>query len=305
MFYRAVKVGNHSSIGYCQFKDGKLIYRSKEPIIKPEFEYEKHGTEDPRIIFLDGIYYLFYVAYDGTNARVALATSRDLKTFKKKGVITSQMTYDKVEDLFTQSKVKKIYTLFERLYRKNDDNILLWEKDTFIFPKKINGHFAMLHRVLPGIQITYFDSFSNLNKEYWTKYFRHMKKFIVIEPAYNFENFGIGGGCPPVETEAGWLLFYHAIEEHNSSKTYHAAVALLDKNNPTRIIGRLSYPLFSPTEDWEKDGTVNNVVFPTSAILKDGKIDIYYGAADSVIALKTIELSSLLTELISQNDKKE
>ena len=132
-----------------------------------------------------------------------------------------------------------------------------------------------------------------------------MKKFIVLEPTYDYENFGIGGGCPPIETEAGWLLFYHAIEENDSIKTYHAGVALLDKNDPKKVIGRLNHPLFSPNEDWEKTGTVNNVVFPTSAILKDGKIDIYYGAADSVIALKTMELNSILDELITRNDKNE
>lgn len=301
MFYRAVKTGNFSSIGYCQFRDNKLIFRSATPIIKPEHDYEKHGVEDPRIIFLDGIYYLFYVAYDGVNARVALATSTDLIKFEKKGIISAQMTYDKAEDLFTKSHVNKIYTQFEKYYRQeNDDKIILWAKDTFIFPKKINGKFAMLHRVLPGIQITYFNSFSDLSNKFWVDYLTHLKKFVVLEPKFDFENYEIGGGCPPVETKAGWLLIYHGVEDTHPNRTYHACAALLDINDPQKVIGRLNHPLFSPTEAWEKNGDVSNVVFPTSAIINGNNLDIYYGAADSVIALKTIDLDSLLVELTLQ-----
>jgi len=291
MFYRAVRNGNFSTIGYCQFKNNKLIYRAPAPILRPEFDYEKQGLEDPRIILLEGIYYLFYVAYDGRNARVALATSIDLINFKKQGVITSQMSYDKAEDLFAKN-VTKIYSQFE------NKTTLLWEKDTFIFPEKINSKFALIHRVLPGIQIAYFDSFSELNNEFWLEYFQQLKDFIILEPKFAFENSYIGGGCPPVRTKKGWLLIYHAVEEKDGNKTYHAAAALLDINNPTKVIGRLSYPLFSPTENWEKNGTVNNVVFPTSAILNGNNVDIYYGAADSVIAKKTINLDSLLSALI-------
>lgn len=303
MFYRAVKKGNFSSIGYCQFKENKLIYRSKKPILKPEFDYEKHGIEDPRIVLLDGIYYLFYIAYDGTNARVALAMSNDLINFEKKGVISSQITYDKAEDIFKKSKVGKIYTFFEKLYRKyNTDKVILWEKDAFIFPEKINGKFALIHRVLPGIQVAYFNSFSDLNNNFWINYFNHLKEFVILEPKFKYDNSYIGAGCPPIKTKYGWLLIYHAVEDKNNIKTYHASAALLDINEPTKVISRLNHPLFSPTESWEKSGDVNNVVFPTSAILNKNKIDIYYGAADSVIALKTVDLDSLLAELLNQKN---
>lgn len=301
MFYRAVKNGNFSSIGYCQIKDNKVIYRSKIPVIVPEFEYEKHGVEDPRIVYLEGIYYIFYVAYDGLNARVALATSRDLISFEKKGVISSEMTYDKAEDFFKKSMTNNLYSIFEKYYREgNGDKILLWGKDTFIFPKRINGKIAMLHRVLPGIQVAYFDDFSDLTNQYWEKYFLHMNDYVVLEPKFDFENFGIGGGCPPVETDLGWIFIYHAIEERSFLRTYHAGVALLDKNNPTKVIARLSHPLFSPIEKWEKNGDVNNVVFPTSAIINGENLDIYYGAADCVIALKKVNIKSLLDELLNK-----
>lgn len=302
MFYRAVHTGNYSSIGYCQFKNNKLIYRSTTPILKPEYDYEKHGVEDPKIVLLDGIYYLFYVAYDGENARIALATSTDLIKFEKKGIISSQISYDKAEDIFAKSNVKKIYSKFERTYlSKNNKKIILWEKDTFIFPKKINGKFALIHRILPGIQIIYFDSFSDLTEQFWSDYFTKLKKYIVLEPKFDFERSYIGGGCPPIETKFGWLLIYHAVSENNHERTYCASAALLDIKNPTKILGRLNHPLFSPTEKWERSGDVNNVVFPSSAILNGENVDVYYGAADKVIALKTIDLNSLLQELTQKN----
>src|ERR1035437_8978767 len=93
IFYRAVQMGNRSSIGYCRL-DGPLTVaeRWNKPILVPEFDYESQGVEDPRIVKIDDLYYMTYSAYDGINARGALATSKDLIHFKKKGIIVPQMT---------------------------------------------------------------------------------------------------------------------------------------------------------------------------------------------------------------------
>ena len=92
-------------------------------------------------------------------------------------------------------------------------------------------------------------------------------------------------------------MIYHGVEDALQGKIYHAGAALLDLNNPTKVIGRLKKPLFSPTEPWEKQGDVNNVVFPTGAVLKDAKLFIYYGAADKMIAAKSLNIKELLKEL--------
>jgi len=139
MFYRAVSEGNFSTIGYCQIKDGKIIYQPKEPILKPEYRYEKHGLEDPRITFLEGKYYMLYTAYDGLNAVVAYAVSTDLKNWEKKGLITPQLTYDEAEDIFRNSGVNEKYIHFEKIFRRDKgDKVYLWEKDAILFPKRIN-----------------------------------------------------------------------------------------------------------------------------------------------------------------------
>ena len=305
MYYRAVDQNDISSIGYCQLKNNKVITRLESPILFPEYDHEKNGIEDPRITLLDGVYYLFYTSYDGMNALISYATSPDLIHFTKRGTISAKISYDKAEDVFRDSKVRERYTMFETLYKEmNTKDILLFEKDASLFPEKINGKFALLHRILPGIQIIYFDDFAKLTKETWKNYFKKLGDYIVLDPMFWFESRNIGGGCPPIKTKDGWLIIYHAVEDTPLGKIYHADAALLDLKNPLKVLGRLTEPLFSPLETWEKKGIVDNVVFPTGAIINKGKLSIYYGAADTLIAAKSIKLSDLLIELKKNPPKK-
>ena len=298
MFYRAVNHNDISSIGYCQLKDNKVVQRLKEPVLFPAYDYEKKGVEDPRITLLDGTYYLFYTAYNGKNALIAYATSKDLVHFAKQGLISPKISYDKAEDIFRESKVRERYTMFEMFYKEREGkDILLFEKDASLFPKKINHKFALLHRILPGIQIIYFDSFSELTEDRWRDYFKNLGDFIALDPLFWFENRNIGGGCPPIETKDGWLIIYHAVEDTPFGKIYHACAALLDLKTPLKVLGRLKEPLFSPKAPWEKSGVTNNVVFPTGAVVRDKRLYIYYGAADKLIAAKSVDLAELLTEL--------
>ncbi|PIU03680.1 pesticidal protein Cry7Aa [Candidatus Shapirobacteria bacterium CG08_land_8_20_14_0_20_39_18] len=301
MFYRAVSDQDISSIGCCQLKDNQVINRLDHPVIFPEFDYEKMGTEDPRITLLDGTYYLFYTAYDGKNALIAYATSPDLVNFTKQGLISPNLSYDLAEDIFRNTKVGGKYTMFEIYFREMaGQDVLLWEKDASLFPKKINGKYALIHRILPGIQIIYFDDFSQLHElSYWEEYLSQLDYNIILDPKYQFENRNVGGGCPPIETPEGWLIIYHAIQDTAAveGKIYRAGAALLDLNDPTKVIGRLKEPLFGPKEEWEKKGVIHNVVFPTGAIINNNKLTIYYGAADTLIASKSLVLSELLDEL--------
>lgn len=298
MFYRAVNRSDISSIGYCQLKDNKVVKRLKEPILFPKFDYEKKGLEDPRITYLDGVYYLFYTAYDGKNALVSYATSKDLIRFVKHGLISPKISYDKAEDIFRGSGIKERYSMFEMYYKeKGGKDILLFDKDASLFPQKINNKYAILHRILPGIQVIYFNNFSELTGDRWRDYLKSLGNFIVLDPLFWFENRNVGGGCPPIETQDGWLIIYHAVEDTPLGKIYHAAAALLDHKNPLKVLGRLTEPLFSPKTPWEKKGNTDNIVFPTGAVIKNKRLYIYYGAADKLIAAKSVNLSELITEL--------
>ena len=298
MFYRAINQNDISSIGYCQLKDNKVVKRLTEPVLFPEYDYEKKGVEDPRITFLEGTYYLLYTAYDGKNALIAYATSKDLVHFTKQGLISPKISYDEAGDIFRTSKVRERYSMFEALYEEREGkDVLLFEKDAYLFPQKFGSKFALFHRILPGIQIIYFNSFSELTKDRWRDYLRNLGDFIVLDPLFWFENRNIGGGCPPIETSNGWLIIYHAIEDTSFGKIYHASAALLDLKNPLKVLGRLKEPLFSPKAPWEKKGVTDNVVFPTGAVVQNKRLYIYYGAADKLIAAKSVDLAELLTEL--------
>ena len=162
----------------------------------------------------------------------------------------------------------------------------------------MNRKYALIHRVLPDIQIVYFKDFEELNsKEYWVKYLETLPKHCVLEPKYSFENRKMGAGCPPIKTDKGWLIIFHVVERTNEGSIYHASAALLDLNDPLKVVGRLSYPLISPEKRWEKAGDVSNVVFPTGTALFDGRLYVYYGAADKRIAAFSVELKELLDEL--------
>lgn len=306
LFYRAVKKGNHSTIGYCRLEGPlKVMERSSFPIIIPEFDYECQGVEDPRIVKIEDTYYLSYTAYDGFSAVGALAVSADLKHFEKKGVITSQITYPQFREILRtqQSIIEKYYRSCNKRETTNEQGhpLYLMDKNVVFFPRKINGKFYFMHRIRPDIQFVAVERLDMLTKEFWKRYYQNFAKRILLAPFHEHESSYIGAGCPPIETEQGWLLIYHSVYDTPSGYVYNACAALLDLDNPAVEIARLPYPLFSPEEPYELSGIVNKVCFPTGTALFGDTLYIYYGAADQCIACVSVSLTELLNELINQN----
>jgi predicted GH43/DUF377 family glycosyl hydrolase len=310
LFYRAVRSGNHSSIGYCRL-DGPLTVaeRWEKPFMVPEYDYESQGVEDARIVKIDGLYYMTYTGYDGTNARGAVAVSKDLKHFKKQGVIVPPITYAEFVFLAESAgKVNKNYYRNHKFYYQGADpekKIMLWDKNVMFFPRRINGQLVFLHRIRPGIQIAFVNNLKDITKDFWEKYFLDLQDHIVLDPVHAHESSYIGSGCPPIETKHGWLLIYHGVKETRLGRVYSACAALLDLDDPSKELARLPYPLFSPEFEWELHGEVNNVVFPTGTALFGDTLFIYYGAADSSIACASLRLSALIEELSAYTVKNE
>lgn len=309
IFYRAVRTGNHSSIGYCRL-DGPLTIAERwdKPFMIPESDFESQGIEDPRIVKIDDEYYMTYTGYDGTNARGALATSKELKEFTRYGPIVPHITYAEFVFLAESSgKVDKNYYRNHKFYYQEADperKIMLWDKNVVFFPRRIHGKLVFFHRIRPGIQITSVNNLKDLTKEFWNNYFHDLQKYIVLDPIYPHEKSYIGSGCPPIETAQGWLLIYHGVKEARNGLVYSACAALMDLDDPSKEVARLPYPLFSPEYEWELRGEVNNVVFPTGTVLFGDTLFIYYGAADTTIACASVSFSALVQELSAYKDGK-
>lgn len=308
MFYRAFKKGNFSALGYCRFEGPtKIVERKDHPVMYPSTEEEKHGVEDARMTKIEGKYYLTYTAYDGHNALGAVATTSDFEQFNKLGVVVPKVTFEHYYRMLmgnnnlSDKYLSQYNFLIEHGMIDKVSNYLIWDKNLILFPEKINGKFALLHRLFPGIQLVCFNDFSELNNEFWMAYLYDLHKHIVMDPVFPYETSHIGGGCPPIKTDKGWLFIYHAVEVTPSSNVYHASAALLDLENPQKVIARLKQPLISPQESWEKNGYVNNVCFPTGTALFGKDLHIYYGAADSTIAVAKVNMDELMQELLANH----
>lgn len=303
LYYRAVSKGNYSSIGYCRLSDPLTVEeRYDVPILFPQSDSESAGMEDPRITRLDDRYYMTYTAYDGVNALGAYAVSDDLQHFEKKGLIVPQIAYDEFSHLAeSKGHINEKYLRFNEMRHIQEAQgrkLLIWDKNVVFFPRRINGKINFLHRIKPDIQLVEVSDLSELNPEFWQHYLLHFNESIVLSPRFTHEVSYIGAGCPPIETAAGWLLIYHGVHDTVDGYVYSACAALLDLENPRREISRLPYALFKPELDWELKGQVNNVCFPTGAVEQEGRLYIYYGAADERIACASVVLSDLLAELL-------
>lgn len=267
-----------STIGLAETND-LHSFSGRRQIIKPELPWEKYGCEDPRICRFGDDFYIFYTALSNypplaNSIKIAVAKTRDFKTFEK--------------HLVTPFNAKAMA----------------------LFPKLINGKMAAVLTVntdLPPskIAIAFFDNETEIwSEDYWRKWYREIDAHEITLRRVSSDQLEIG--AVPVETEAGWLLIYSHIQNYYAGKQaiFGIEAVLLDKDNPQTIIGRTREPLMVPQENYEMEGLIPNVIFPSGAIVRTGKLFIYYGAADNYCALAVTDLEELLIEL-KKNDRPE
>jgi predicted GH43/DUF377 family glycosyl hydrolase len=171
------------------------------------------------------------------------------------------------------------------------------DKDAVIFPKRIRGRIAMLHRIVPSIQLIYFDDIDQLCRPpaaLWEQHLRTLEDHVILRPEFPWEAKKIGAGPTPIETPEGWLLLYHGVDSHY---VYRMGMALLDLDDPRRVIARTPEPVLAPELPFEREGDVPNVVFPEGAVLIDGMLYVYYGAADRAVGLARAPLADVLAYL--------
>lgn len=220
------------------------------------------GIEDPRLTYLEeeGCWIVAYTAYSVGGPLVALATTTDFKTFNRLGPATAA-----------------------------DD------KDAAIFPCRFDGRWAMIHRPMPAMSAVGAHMWLS-----WSPDLRHWGDHHILLRARRgawWDANKIGLSPPPLRTDEGWLILYHGVRNTASGAIYRLGLALLDLENPSRVLHRSDEWVFEPEKDYERFGDVDKVVFPCGWVEQDGSVRMYYGAADSRIGVATARTSDLLDAL--------
>jgi predicted GH43/DUF377 family glycosyl hydrolase len=164
-------------------------------------------------------------------------------------------------------------------------------RNVCVFPERIGGSYCALHRPMHAVPIGRNSVWLARSPDllHWGGHRR------VMAPRQGaWDDFRVGGGAPPIETPDGWLIVYHGA---NRADRYCLGVALLDRDDPSRVLARHAQPLLEPEMDYEKKGFFGNVVFTDGAVVQNGFLRVYYGASDTVTCLADFELEAVLAAL--------
>lgn len=291
LVYRAIGMDGVSRLGYASSPDGHLfdehlpypIYvaqnmrnlpghaRRYSPVMYPSGG-SWGGCEDPRMTVIDGRVYVTYNAFDGWDfIRVAVISMPE-------------------QDF-----------LAKRFYKWTEPNLLSppgqRHKNWSVFPEKVHGKFAVLHSIAPKIEVAYVDSLDAVGKtapfiDSWAGARVDLPERIGV-----WDSFMRSAGPPPIKTDRGWLVLYHALNKHEMSR-YKVGAMLLDLDDPTKEIARASAPILEPDEVYENAGKPG-IVYSGGAVVRDGTLFVYYGGADKVVCVATAPLQAFLDDLIA------
>lgn len=313
LFPRIVAEGNYSRIGRARVifdAEGNPSGVERQGyVLEPEEEYERSersvgGVEDPRVTFVEplGCWVMAYTAVSWLGPRIALAVSHDLFHWQRLGLLK-----------------------YER--SRSVDWSLYGNKDAMFFPDVIldpAGRPALgllhrptylVHRPDGTVSQEIPDDVTDERESIWLAFIslarakediRNLVNVhdseLLATPVEPWESLKLGGGTPPIAIAEGWLTFYHGVSGTYSldpgvpkEVIYAAGAMVLDRDRPTKILYRSKKPVLAPTEMGEQEGIVANVVFPTAIDERaNGRLDVYYGMADSRIGVATTTLSNHL-----------
>lgn len=271
ILYRALDDHDTSTIGYATSLDGVNIdERLTEPVYVPREPFEHKsvpgggsGCEDARATIIDDRLYMLYTAFNSYDARVALSSIS-------------------VEDFLARRWV------WEKPILISPPEV--WDKNASLFPRRIGGNFAVLHRLSLGVWIDLADDLRAFEQ-------RWLGGRLLIAPRPGrWDNRKVGAAAPPIETSRGWLLLYHGIEDPGT--IYRVGALVLDRDDPTKVLARSEDPILEPRETYEREGLIRNVVFPCGAVVKDGRLLVYYGGADHVVGVATGDPEEIAAETL-------
>ncbi len=273
-------------------KDGYTFERFDEPAFSPSKDgFDAGCVEDPRIVKYGDNYFVTYATrcfppgeyWDNDHARF------------KPPVCPSDFPRAMRENTSCSGLViTKDFKTFIRAGRLTDP--MIDDRNVILFPEKVGGEYAMLHRPMdwvgekyntdqPGIWIAKGDDLLDLNSSK-----------LLAKAKYEWEYKKIGANTPPLRTEHGWLILYHAV---GKDSFYRVGAMLLDLEDPSCVVHRTPDWLLQPEEDYELDGPYSGCVFPCGKVVIDGTLFVYYGAADKYVAVATCDLQELVDYLLT------
>ncbi|MDQ3075988.1 MAG: hypothetical protein M3Q34_02575 [bacterium] len=281
ILYRAIGHDDVSVLGYASSYDGYHIqerptyHAYKRPFLTSKIGRKisytsgggwSGGCEDPKITLIGDTLYMLYTAFDGwSSVRIAM-TSISLENFKKHR-----------------------WSLWEKPVLISPPGVL--NKNWGFFPEKINGKFALIHGIAPKILVNYFDTLDVFDGNFFIESVSHHDRERAIDET------GIRSMGPvPIRTRLGWLVLYHVTEPHDRSR-YKLFAMILDIKDPTKILYRSPGPVLSPDENYENEGHKAGIVYSCGAVIKDARLFVYYGGADTVTCVASIPLEELLSSL--------
>jgi len=238
----------------------------EKPTLEPDpdnYPEEEWGIEDPRITWIEelGKYAVVYTAYSKGGPLVSMALTKDFENFERLGPIMPP------ED-----------------------------KDAALFPQKIDGKWLLIHRPIPARHGVGPGAHIWVSRSDDLKYWGEHQILINARRGGWWDANKVGLNTPPLETPEGWLILYHGVRQTAAGAIYRLGLALLDPENPFRVLKRSDEWVFGPQEAYEREGDVDDVVFPCGWVHneKTGEIKLYYGAADTCIAMATTNIGDLL-----------
>ncbi|MCS6874571.1 MAG: hypothetical protein N2Z23_11065 [Pyrinomonadaceae bacterium] len=252
-----------SHLTVAKSKDGVTNWEiDRGPTFSPDpenYPEEIWGVEDPRITWIEELnkYAVVYTAYSTSGPLVSLALTEDFRHFERQGAIMPP------ED-----------------------------KDAALFPRRFQGRWALIHRPISNYPMT--------KANIWISFSPDLKHWgdhsVLLEARRGawWDANKIGLSPPPIETEEGWLIIYHGVKNTPAGCLYRLGLALLDLEDPRRVVVRGDEWVFGPDEPYEQMGDVGDVVFPCGVITKGDELFIYYGAADTCIGLAKASIRELI-----------
>lgn len=292
MLYRAAgdDIKHKIRLGLAISEDGVHFIRQSDEPAFDALDYEPDGgcIEDPRMVEIGGRFYITYAARAFAPGRYWLPPEEhkaersawckpqpdDAPMFIKANHTVTYLAY--TDDFITYKKLGRITD------SRNDD------RDVVIFPRAVNGKYVRISRPEINGEKSMYIAYSDDLIEWG-------ERKLLYRATTEWEGVRLGAGCPPVETDEGWLLIYHGVDPQ--AEIYRVGVMLLDKNDPSKVLARTKSFVMEPEFDYETSGLYNGCVFPTGIVERDGVLYVYYGCADKYISLATVKTADVLAEL--------